>query len=352
MIGKRNELSELGALLLLATFAWSCSARQTPETKGTASPAYQTIGSIERADPRLDRLIAPGTAMEKLAEGFTWSEGPVWVKKGGYLLFSDIPPNTIYKWLEGGQPTVYMRPSGYTLPKLRTGEVGTNGLTIDSEGRLVMCEHGNRRISREETPTCIKTNLVERYQGKRLNSPNDLVYRSNGDLYFTDPIYGLEKRWDDPERELDFCGVYRLAKDGTLTLLTKELSRPNGIAFSPDEKTLYVSNSDPERPVWMAYPVKEDGSLGPGRVFFDATPWVKAGKQGNPDGMKVDREGNLFATGPGGLHVFAPDGTHLGTLNTGQPTSNCAFGGDGSVLYITANMYLLRIQTTTRGEGF
>jgi gluconolactonase len=179
-----------------------------------------------------------------------------------------------------------------------------------------------------------------------------VVFKSNGDMYFTDPPYGLPKRLDDPRRELDFCGVYRLSTDGRLTLLSRELKFPNGLAFSPDEKTLYVAQSDPTNAIWMAFDVESDGTLGKGRVFFDATAWAKAGKPGLPDGLKVDRQGNLWATGPGGVHVFAADGGHLGTLDTGERTANCNWGGDGSVLYITADSYLMRIQTATKGNGF
>lgn len=310
----------------------------------------KVMGTIERKDPRLDSLVPKNAVIEKLADGFDWAEGPVWVPKGGYLLFSDIPKNTIFKWKEGDGISVFLKPSGYTGKKDRKGEPGSNGLILDSEGRLVMCEHGDRRVSRLEKDGK-KTTLADRYMGKRLHSPNDAVYKSNGDLYFTDPPYGLEKNWDDPARELDFCGVYRLSKDGKLTLLTKELSRPNGLAFSPDEKTLYVANSDPARAIWMAYEVKSDGTLGKGRVFFDATAWAKT-KKGLPDGMKVDTKGNLFATGPGGVHVFSPDGVHLGTIATGVATANCNWGDDGSVLYITADKNLCRIKLSTKGKGF
>jgi gluconolactonase len=215
-------------------------------------------------------------------------------------------------------------------------------------------EHGDRRVARLEKDGKTKTTLADKYMGARLNSPNDGVFKSNGDLYFTDPPYGLMVKDADgfPGQELDFCGVYRLSKDGKLTLLTKEMSKPNGIAFSPDEKTLYVANSDPARPIWMAFPVKADGTLGKGRVFFDATEFVKAEKKGLPDGMKVDRDGNLFATGPGGVLVLSPEGKHLGTLATGVPTSNCGWGDDGSVLYVTADKDLCRIKTLTKGKGF
>jgi gluconolactonase len=319
-------------------------------TTAAQKKTYPALGTIERKDPEFDRLIPRDAILEKLADGFDWAEGPVWMREGGYLLFSDIPKNTIFKWQEGAGISVFMKPSGYTGSKPRGGEPGSNGLLADAEGRLVMMEHGDRRVSRLEKDGK-KTTLADRYMGKRLNSPNDGVFKSNGDLYFTDPPYGLVKNWEDPARELDFCGVYRLAKDGTLTLLTKDMSRPNGIAFSPDEKTLYVANSDPKQAVWMAFDVKPDGTLGEGRVFFDSTAWV--GKQkGLPDGMKVDQAGNLFATGPGGVHVFTPAGKLLGTLATGVATANCGWGDDGTVLYVTADKNLCRIKTTTKGKGF
>jgi len=313
---------------------------------------FQSIGSIERLDPRFDKLVPPDAKLEKLAEGFEWSEGPVWVPKGACLLFSDIPNNAVMKWKPGEGLTRFLKPAGYTGSDPRGGELGSNGLLLDAAGRLVLCQHGNRQVARLE-PDGTFTTLCDRYQGKRFNSPNDAVYKSNGDLYFTDPPYGLPKMAADPGRELDFCGVYRLGADGEVTLLTKEMTRPNGIGFSPDEKTLYVAQSDPKRAVWMAFDVKPDGTLGTGRVFYDVTRHVgKPGYKGLPDGLKVDRQGNLFATGPGGVWVFTPDGTPLGRINPGQATANCGFGQDGSMLYLTADMYLCRIKTSTKGLGF
>src|SRR4051812_41941883 len=308
-----------------------------------------TIGAIERLDDRLDRILARDARMERLAEGYDWSEGPVWVHDGGYLLFSDVPQNTVFRWKEGSGASVFLKPSGYTGSSPRGGEPGSNGLVLDPQGRLVLCQHGDRRVARREDERFVT--LADRYQGKRFNSPNDAVYKSNGDLYFTDPPYGLLGQNDDPTKELKFNGVYRLAKDGTVTLLTDEMTFPNGIAFAPDEETLYVANSDPKKAIWMAFPIKDDGTLGKGRVFFDATRWAGS-KKGLPDGMKVDRAGNLFATGPGGVLIFDPDGSHLGTLATGEATANCGFGDDGSTLYITADMYLCRIRVKTRGQGF
>lgn len=321
-------------------------------------------GSIVRKDPRFDKIVPADAKLEVIAIGHVWTEGPVWNKEGKFLLFSDIPRNSIYRWKEGQGETLFLKPSGYAgTEPTRVVEPGSNGLTFDPSGRLTYCDHGNRRVVRLEADGK-KTALAEKYDGKRLNSPNDLCFKSNGDLYFTDPPYGLMKHvaaadgkpagisdpMKEPEKELPFQGVYRLGKDGTLTLLNKDVTRPNGIAFSPDEKTLYIASSDPDKAIWMAFPVKDDGTLGEGKVFYDSTPAVKAGKPGLPDGMKVDTAGNIFATGPGGLYVFAPDGTVLGMFDTGEPTSNCAWGDDGSTLYVTCNHNLCRIKLTTKGK--
>ena len=313
--------------------------------------SYPSIGTIERVDPRIDELIPKDAVIEKLVERFEWSEGPVWVRDGGYLLFSDIPRNSIMKWDDTDELTLFMEPSGYTGKPARGGEMGSNGLLLDAKGRLVICQHGDRRIVRVEDDGSWTT-LADRYQGKRLNSPNDAVFKSNGDLYFTDPPYGLEKENRESLMETGFCGVYRLSAGGELTLLTDRMTRPNGIGFSPDEKTLYVAQSDPQRPIWMAYKVKADGTIDAGRVLFDAGRSRESGLKGLPDGLKVDASGNLFATGPGGVNVFSPDGTFLGRINTGVATANCCFAEDGSVLYVTADMYLCRIRTTTKGLGF
>lgn len=341
------------SVLIVASLflASSCQGPQNGSGKPPRESDPSTFGTILRKDARFDKLIPPSAQLEKLAGGFEWSEGPVWAREGGYLLFSDIPNNAVMRWKEGEGTSVFLKPAGYTGAAARQGEPGSNGLLFDRQGRLILCEHGDRRVARLEKDGK-KTTLADRYEGKRLNSPNDAVLKSNGDIYFTDPPYGLEKGVEDPARELDFQGVYRISASGELTLLTRDISRPNGIAFSPDEKKLYVACSDPDRAVWYVHDVKPDGTLENGRIFFDATAWVKQGKKGLPDGLKVDQQGNLFATGPGGVHVLAPDGTHLGTIDTGEATANCGWGGDGSTLYITADMYLCRIKTATRGVGF
>jgi gluconolactonase len=338
------------ALLLLGVAAALVgSSGFVPSAHVDDKKASTTMGTIQRDDPQFDRLVPPDAKIEKLADGFDWAEGPVWIKEEGCLLFSDIPKNSIFKWKEGQGISLYLKPSGYSGSKPRGGEPGSNALLRDADGNLILCEHGDRRVSRL-TKNKEHNTIAGSYQGKRLNSPNDAVFKSNGDLYFTDPPYGLEKNWDDPARELDFCGVYRVTPAGEITLLTKDMSRPNGLAFSPDEKTLYVANSDYAKPVWMAFDVKPDGTIANGRVFFDSTPWIK--KKGLPDGMKVDEHGNLFATGPGGVHVFTPEGKHLGSIDPGVATANCAWGDDGSTLYMTADKNLCRIKLATKGKGF
>lgn len=316
-----------------------------PLPGSSLQPANATVGNIERLDPRLDFLIPRKAEIEVLAEGFDWAEGPVWNPDGAYLLFSDVPADRIYYWKEGEGHRVWLEPSGYTGEESRGGEPGSNGLLLDVDGRLVLCQHGDRRIARLtaplEAPKPEFLTIADRFDDRRFNSPNDVALHSSGALYFTDPPYGLADGPDDPDRELDFEGVFRVDSDGKVSLLTAELSRPNGIAFSPDEKTLYVANSDPERAIWMAYDVLSDGSINNGRVFFDATDWVPE-RQGLPDGLKVDAAGNLFATGPGGVLVFSPDGAHLGTIRTTQATANCAIGDEGQSLYMTADGYLLR----------
>jgi gluconolactonase len=324
----------------------------TPTANDTNEPitvhaTAGALGSIERLDPALDALLAKDAVIEKLAEGFDWSEGPVWMP-GGYLLFSDVPQNTIFKWDAQSGVSIFLQPSGYTGTEPRGGEPGSNGLTHDKQGRLIACQHGDRRVARREDDKFVS--LADHFAGKRFNSPNDVVVKSNGDIYFTDPPYGLPKNMDDPTKEIPFQGVYRVsAMDGSVTLLTSEVTRPNGLAFSPDEKILYVSNSDPSKAIWMAFPVNADGTLRPGRVFLDLTDSPDGGV---PDGLKVDQRGNLWATGPGGVLIISPEGKHLGTLATGEAESNCAWGEDGSTLFITAHRYLCRVRTKVKGAGF
>ncbi|HET6323157.1 MAG TPA: SMP-30/gluconolactonase/LRE family protein [Planctomycetaceae bacterium] len=344
---RRSFFSRL--FLLSAVVALLAGGLTSARAQGTRN--FPVIGKIHRLDPALDELIPKDAKIEVLSSRFEWAEGPVWDKASGTLFFSDVIANQVMQWKEGEGVHVYLRPSGYTGPlhPRYSKEPGSNGLMMDREGRLISCEHGDRRLS-VLTKGGGKRTLVDNYEGKRLNSPNDGCIKSNGDIYFTDPPYGLPQQEGAP-RELDFCGVYRLATDGKLTLLTKEMTRPNGIAFSPDEKILYVAQSDFKAAIWKAFPVLDDGTLGPGNVFADMTS--VAGKlPGLPDGMKVDAKGNLFATAPGGCYVFSPDGKVLGRIETGEKTANCAWGNDGSVLYLCADMYICRVKTTTKGAGW
>ena len=310
--------------------------------------ALPLAGQVQRLDPALDKLVSAGAAVEKVLGDLQFAEGPVWVRSGGYLLFSDIPANAIMKWTPAGglsvfRKTVFARefPSGI--------QIGTNGMTLDTRGRLIACEHGNRRISRTEKDGTIVT-LAEHYDGKRLNSPNDVVYRRNGDIYFTDPNSVARNNPPDPNNyfktEQGFNGVYRITAAGKLELLTKDVPYPNGIAFSPDEKKLYVANTRPDK-FWMVYDVQSDGSLANGKKFLDVTQDTAAGV---PDGMKIDRLGNLYATGPGGVLVISPAGKHLGTIRVPEIAANCAWGdADGKTLYITARTGLYRIKLKVPG---
>ncbi len=289
--------------------------------------------SIERLDPALDLLIPKDVEVSVLSEGFKWAEGPVWNEKSGEVLFSDVPNNVIHAF-DGKATRVFMKPSGYTGVANYGKEPGSNGLTFDAEGRLIAAEHGDRRVSLLTTGGG-KMTVADRFEGKRFNSPNDVVVHSSGAIYFTDPIYGLSGGEKDPAREIDFCGVYRVGKDGKVTLVTKDLERPNGLAFSPDEKTLYVANSHGPRPVILAVSIGPDGGGGRTETFFD-TKGLEG--KGSPDGLKVDAEGNLWATGPGGLLVISPEGKLLGRVLTGKATANVGFGGkDGKTVFLTAH---------------
>lgn len=316
-----------------------------------APSAWSQDNGIKRLDPRLDALVPANSRLETIAEGFAWLEGPICHRQGSYLLFTDIPDNAVHKWQAGEGSSLFLEPCGYTGEKPFAGrEPGANGLTLDSNGRLVLCQHGDRSIARLEDDGQFIV-LASHYQGKRLNSPNDLVYKSDSSLHFTDPPFGLPENFNDPAKELDFQGLYRLAPDGTLTLLTRELKAPNGIAFSPGERRLYVADVDFDRPAWWVFEVRDDGTLAKGRIFYHVGPWMQD-RPGGPDGLKVDRSGNLFAAGPGGVFLFAPDGTLLGIIETGVATSNVAFGEQGQTLFVTASTKVLRIPLATRGQGF
>lgn len=299
---------------------------------------------IDRKDPVIDQIVGQNPKVFKLAEGFKFTEGPIWTASG--LLFSDPNANTIYKYSKDGKLTVFLSPSGYSSPDIAEyGQPGSNGLTLDPSGSLVINQHGNHRVVRLEKDGT-ETVLADKFEGKRLNSPNDLVYRSDGTLFFTDPPFGLPKFFDDKRKELPFSGVYSLHK-GRLQLVSKDLTGPNGIAFSPDEKFLYVSNWDEKKKVVNRYDVQPDGTLTNGKLFFDFTQFPG---EDALDGMKVDTAGNIYVSAPGGLQILSPDGKHLGTIRTPQHVHNMAWGDDdGKTLYLCARTGLYKIRLNVAG---
>ena len=329
-------------LTIAAVALSACSAPPQQESAPAAQAA--PTGTFLRSDPAFNSLVPLDAKIEKVADGFTFIEGPLWRPQGA-LWFSDVVGNVVRQWTPDGKVAEILRPGGYDGNSLPAGGyIGPNGMVADKDGAVLLCQHGNRRIVRIGKDMKVST-LVDRYEGKRLNSPNDLVFHSDGSLYFTDPPYGFPKQDEDPLKELAFNGVYRLA-NGKLQLLIKDLPRPNGIAFSPDYKTLYVANSDKKK-VWMRYDVAADGSVSNGRVFAD----VDSEKEdGVPDGMKVDSLGNVYGTGPGGIWVFSPEGKHLGTIKVPETAANCAWGDDGKSLYITAVTGLYRVKLAVAGE--
>lgn len=308
--------------------------------------AVKTIGTITFIDDSFENLVSRDAKVEVLAEGFEWTEGPVWIEEGEYLLFSDIPPNSIFRWDDVNGLKLYLNPSGYTGKEERGGELGSNGLLLNSNGELVLCQHGDRRIAKMNTPLSSPSpefvTLAGVYDGKRFNSPNDACFHSTGELYFTDPPYGLVENINDPAKEIPFQGVYRLDNSGNVHLLIDSLTRPNGIGFSPDEQKLYVANSDPERAWWSVYDLNDFGQVIAGHIMHDATDLVGMEK-GLPDGMAIDSHGNIWATGPGGVLVFNAQEQLIGKINTGEATANCTFDTEENYLYITADMYLLRL---------
>lgn len=335
---KRSLLS--GCLLL----TMACS-NEAPTPAPAPNAATAPAGRILHRGGAIKSIIPDDAVIEKLTDGFTFIEGPLW-RPSNVLWFSDVVGNVVRQWSPDGKVTEVLRPGGYDGNALPVGGfVGPNGMTSDKDGAVLICQHGNRRIARRDKDGKLTT-VIDSFEGKKLNSPNDLVHHSDGSLYFTDPPYGLPKQDEDPAKELKFNGVYRLS-GGKIQLLVKDMTRPNGIALSPDEKTLYVANSDEKKKLWMRYDVAADGTLANGRVFFDVT---KETADGLPDGLKVDTKGNIYATGPGGVWIFTPEGEHLGTIMPTEVPANCGWGDDGKTLYMTARTGLYRIKLSIRGK--
>ncbi len=363
----RLPLSLLGAALALGLAACTAGgdnddAGQDADAEAEAAAAqppaaanFESVGQLTSFDAAFADVVDAGARIEKLTgDEFTWSEGPTWVPaNGGYLLFNDPPENRMYRWSQAEGLSVFLDPSGYAGPPLDTmREGGANGLFTEAAGSVLLADSGNRLVARLDPADKSRTPLAETFEGKRFNSPNDVVARGDGSVFFTDPPYGFTDGDASPAKELEANGIYRIDADGSVHLLDDSLSRPNGIAFSPDGNTLYVANSDDKRPIWMAYTLDAAGDIVDRRQFADASDLMGEDAPGLPDGIAVSTDGLVFATGPGGVLVFAPDGKRLGRIETGSAVANCAFGDDGRTLYMTSHRFLARVPLKVAGLGF
>lgn len=362
---KVTGLNGLGAMALLALLGAACSKAPdsvSPSTNGPApdaAPAPPPVPTkveearIDRWDPAMDAIVPVDWKVEKLAEGFGWAEGPIWVKSGGYLLFTDVPGNKMWKWSEAGGLEKFLDPSGATAPDENVWrEAGANGLAILDDKSILVADTGNRSIQRLDLVTKTKTPVAEKFDGKKFSSPNDVAKTKSGVIFFTDPPYGFKKFDDAPEKEMPFNGVYRAGTDGTVTVVEKELHRPNGVALSPDESVLYVAQSEPTKAIIMAYTLDAEGKVTGKKLFHDFTDLVGDDAPGLPDGLTVADNGTIFTSGPGGVIVLSKDGKRLGRIVDGKPTANCKFGDDGRTLYLTSKDMLARIKLNVRGAGF
>jgi gluconolactonase len=310
-----------------------------------AHPQLKTVGVFERYDKAVNKIVGDSAKAEIISQGYSWSEGPLWVEKDNMLLFSDVPNNAVYKWTEAEGTQLYLKPSGFNGTSSKSRETGSNGLALDNKGNLVLCQHGNRQMAVMNAPLTNPqpnyTALATNYMGRRFSSPNDCAFNNKGELFFTDPPYGLPSQGDqDPLKELNYNGVFKIRKDGTTILLTDSITRPNGIAFFPGYKKILVACSDPKKPNWYVFDVKGD-SLTNGKIFYSAAGYDKK-LRGLPDGLKIDSKGNVFATGPGGVYIFNKHGKVLGRLSLPEPTSNCSLSADEKTLFITNNKQVLK----------
>lgn len=344
----RGMRSRCLAGTLLFAFAGGACVAAPPQ-----APTVLAEARIDRWDPALDASVPRDWKVEKLAEGFGWAEGPLWVRSGGYLLFTDVPGNRMWKWSEAEGLEKFLEPSGATNPDPEIWrEAGANGLASLDASTILLADTGNRGIQRLDLATKAKTPVAMHFEGRRFASPNDVTRMSNGVLFFTDPPYGFRKFDAAPEIEIPFNGVYRMGTDGTVTVIEKELHRPNGVALSPDERTLYVTQSEPTRAIVMAYTLDARGEVQSRRLFHDVTDLVSAEAPGLPDGLTVAADGTIFTSAPGGVLVLSAQGKRLGRIRVGKPVANCKFGDDGRTLYLTAQDMLARIKLNVSGAGF
>jgi gluconolactonase len=340
----------LVAAILLACSGVACAA--TPATT-PAAPTVIAEAKIDRWDPAMDAIVPKDWKIEKLAEGFGWAEGPIWVKNGGYLLFTDVPGNKMWKWSDKGGLEKFLDPSGAASVDTNVmREAGANGLAILDANHILLADTGNRGIQQLDLKTKTKTPVAMSFEGKKFSSPNDVTRMKNGVVFFTDPPYGFKKFDDAPEIEIKFNGVYRMGKDGNVTVIEKELRRPNGVALSPDERTLYVAQSEPTKAIIMAYSLDAGGNVTDKKLFHDVTDLVSKDAPGLPDGLAVAADGTIFTSGPGGVLVLSKEGKRLGRISNGKATANCKFGDDGKTLYLTSHNILARIRLNITGAGF
>ena len=331
----------------------SLAALMLMGTVHAAAPVKIEEATIDRWDPAMDAIVPKDWKIEKLAEGFGWAEGPIWVKSGGYLLFTDVPGNKMWKWSEKGGLEKFLDPSGATSPDTNIWrEAGANGLAILDKNTILLANTGNRGIEKLDLKSKKRSPVAMSFEGKKFASPNDVVRMKSGVLFFTDPPYGYKKFDAAPEIEIKFNGVYRMGKDGKVTAIEKELYRPNGVALSPDERTLYVTQSEPTKAIIMAYSLDAAGNVTGKKLFHDATDLVGEKSPGLPDGLAVASDGTIFTSAPGGILVLSKEGKRLGRISDGKPTANCKFGDDGKTLYLTSKDMLARIRLNVSGAGF
>ena len=357
-----KKISVAGATALLALLGSACSdptsktaATPAPAPAAAPAPAPAKIedARIDRWDPAMDAIVPADWKVEKLADGFGWAEGPIWVKAGGYLLFTDVPGNKMWKWSEAGGLEKFLDPSGAASPDPEVWrEAGANGLAIFDEGSILLADTGNRAIQRLDLATKTKTPVATLVDGKKFSSPNDVVKMKSGVFFFTDPPYGFKKFDDAPQKEVAFNGVYRAGTDGKISVIEKDLYRPNGVALSPDESVLYVTQSEPSKAIIMAYALDADGNVTGKKLFHDFTDLVGEDAPGLPDGLTVAEDGTIFTSGPGGVLVLSKEGKRLGRIADGKATANCKFGDDGRTLYLTSHDMLARIRLNIKGAGF
>ena len=334
------------ALMLSGAVSVACAA-------APAAPTKIEQAAIDRWDPAMDAIVPKDWKIEKLAEGFGWAEGPIWVKSGGYLLFTDVPGNKMWKWSEKGGLEKYLDLSGAANPDPKIWrEAGANGLAIFDKNSILVADTGSRMIQRLDLKTKKKTPFATQFDGKKFSSPNDVARKKSGVVFLSDPPYGFAKGDDEPIKEQPFNGVYRVAKDGSVTVIEKELTRPNGVALSPDERTLYVTQSEPKKAIILAFSLDANGNVTGKKLFQDLTDLVGDSTPGLPDGLTVASDGTIFTSGPGGIIVLSKDGKRLGRISDGKATANCKFGDDGKTLYLTSHDMLARIRLNVSGIGF